>query len=196
MMQAQKKPMGAAGTYYLEGVMETASGFKLNEDKTFQFFFTYGALDRYGTGIWSATHDSLIVLNSKPYPGSDFKMTGQVKDAQKQITIRLDEKNPVIFSLTYCRIIGKGTGSEIRFSKEGTATFPMQPVDTIQLYSELCGERISGFAVAADANNFTFRIQPWITEVFFKDFILKQTEHGLEGGHPLLQKPVCFYRKE
>jgi hypothetical protein len=27
------------GEYYLRGVMETACGFKLNEDSTFQFFF-------------------------------------------------------------------------------------------------------------------------------------------------------------
>jgi hypothetical protein len=35
----------AAGIYNLEGVMETASGFKLNADSTFEFYFSYGALD-------------------------------------------------------------------------------------------------------------------------------------------------------
>ena len=40
-----------AGEYYLQGVMETASGFKLNEDSTFQFFFMYGAMDRVGEGV-------------------------------------------------------------------------------------------------------------------------------------------------
>ena len=29
-----------AGQYYLEGVRETASGFKLNEDSSFEFFFS------------------------------------------------------------------------------------------------------------------------------------------------------------
>ncbi len=40
------------GIYYLENVMETASGFKLNEDNTFEFFFSQGALDRTGSGTW------------------------------------------------------------------------------------------------------------------------------------------------
>ena len=38
-MQAQTKTDSPAGEYYLRGVMETAAGFKLNEDHTFNFFF-------------------------------------------------------------------------------------------------------------------------------------------------------------
>ena len=41
-----------AGEYYLEGVMETASGFQLSADSGFQFFYSYGALDRFGKGKW------------------------------------------------------------------------------------------------------------------------------------------------
>ena len=46
-LNAQKN---ITGEYYLQGVIETASGFKLNDDSTFEFFFSYGALDRYGSG--------------------------------------------------------------------------------------------------------------------------------------------------
>ena len=52
-MLAQSKTASPAGEYYLRGVMETAAGFKLNEDSTFQFFFSYGALDRQGRGKWT-----------------------------------------------------------------------------------------------------------------------------------------------
>ena len=38
-----------AGEYYLKAVMETASGFNPHSDSTFEFFFSYGALDRYGS---------------------------------------------------------------------------------------------------------------------------------------------------
>ena len=44
-----------AGEYSLTGVMETASGIQLNKDSTFQFYFSYGALDREGQGKWSVT---------------------------------------------------------------------------------------------------------------------------------------------
>src|SRR5438477_12312076 len=61
------------GVYNLRGVMEMASGFKLNKDSSFEFYFSYGALDRYGSGKWSLINNK-IVFNSKPYPGNDFKM--------------------------------------------------------------------------------------------------------------------------
>ena len=63
-----------AGTYYLSGVSEMASGIILKADSTFEFFFSYGALDRYGSGKWMFENNN-IVLNRKPYPGKDFKMT-------------------------------------------------------------------------------------------------------------------------
>jgi hypothetical protein len=42
-----------AGIYSLEGVMETSSAFQLNSDSGFEFYFSYGALDRHGSGKWS-----------------------------------------------------------------------------------------------------------------------------------------------
>ena len=67
-MQAQTKPVGE---YQLRGVREMASGFKLNEDSTFQFYFSYGALDRFGEGRWTMKGNSLI-LNSRQSPGLIF----------------------------------------------------------------------------------------------------------------------------
>src|ERR1051325_4784902 len=61
-LAAQNNTM--AGQYSLTGVMETASGIQLNKDSTFQFYFSYGALDRYGSGKWSVQKDN-IILDSK-----------------------------------------------------------------------------------------------------------------------------------
>ena len=40
------------GEYYCESISEMASGFNIKPDSTFEFFFSYGALDRFGTGTW------------------------------------------------------------------------------------------------------------------------------------------------
>ena len=72
-MGAQQKTNTAIGEYYLSGVMETASGFKLNPDSTFQFFFSYGALDRMGSGKWVAKANE-VILDSKPRPLHDFAL--------------------------------------------------------------------------------------------------------------------------
>ena len=54
MTNAQQK--SPVGTYLLQGVREMASGFELKADSTFEFFFSYGALDRYGKGKWKQNH--------------------------------------------------------------------------------------------------------------------------------------------
>src|SRR4026207_896884 len=87
-MQAQVKNK-VAGIYSLEGVMETASGFKLNEDSTFEFYFSYGALDRYGSGKWSMKNDS-VVFNSKPFPGKDFKIVDSLLIKNNYTTLKIE----------------------------------------------------------------------------------------------------------
>jgi hypothetical protein len=57
--QANKK---AEGIYSLEGVMETASAFKLNKDSTFEFYYSCDALDRYGSGKWILKDDSILFI--------------------------------------------------------------------------------------------------------------------------------------
>ncbi|MBK8301812.1 MAG: hypothetical protein IPK90_15565 [Chitinophagaceae bacterium] len=49
------------GEYFLTGVREMASGFLIQPDNTFQFFFAYGALDRMGSGTWSVKGDSIFL---------------------------------------------------------------------------------------------------------------------------------------
>ena len=53
-----------AGIYHLQDVKSTASGFKFNADGSFLFFFTYGAIDRYGSGAWTIENDQ-VVLQSR-----------------------------------------------------------------------------------------------------------------------------------
>jgi hypothetical protein len=36
-----------AGEYFLTGVHETAAGFLIKDDSTFEYFYSEGALDRY-----------------------------------------------------------------------------------------------------------------------------------------------------
>ena len=48
-----------AGEYHLEGVMETGSGLRLNQDGTFDWYFTYGALDLAARGKWTRQGDGV-----------------------------------------------------------------------------------------------------------------------------------------
>jgi hypothetical protein len=65
-----------AGVYQLQDVKQTSSGFQLGADGSFRFFFTYGTVDRYGSGRWTINDDH-IVLQSRAWPGRDFAGAGQ-----------------------------------------------------------------------------------------------------------------------
>lgn len=80
---SQESSISVTGEYYLRGVMETASGFKLNQDSTFQFFFSYGALDRYGSGTWTHTNNK-IIFNSIKQHEADFAIIQSQKQEGKK----------------------------------------------------------------------------------------------------------------
>ena len=55
--QAAQVDAALAGEYQLAGVMETGSGLLLRADGTFEWYFSYGALDLAARGDWSRTGD-------------------------------------------------------------------------------------------------------------------------------------------
>jgi hypothetical protein len=159
-MYAQK----IAGEYYLQGVMETASGFKLDEDSTFQFFFSYGALDRYGSGKWS-TSNNKIILNSKPYPGNDFKLVNSSNKNGYSITVQIEDANTNVYRWVHCLVATKDGDTLYDADRDGFIQFPFL-TDTIHLVSEFCSERISSFPIdKTKFNFFTFHFEPWAPEV-------------------------------
>jgi hypothetical protein len=183
-----------AGEYYLEGVMETASGFNLRADSTFQFFFSYGALDRFGSGKWSINNNE-IVLNSKPYPGKDFKLVSASRNGEQVIIVKIEDPNPEVYSWVHCLVRTDREDTVIDANSSGLIRVPATS-DSIYLISEFCSERISSFPIDKTRYNyFTFHFEPWIMEVFFKDFSLQFIDGHLEGKHPLLQDDIYKYVK-
>lgn len=189
-LSAQKN---IAGEYYLEGAMETASGFKLNEDSSFEFYFSYGALDRYGSGKWTIKNDS-IVLNSKSIPGKDFKLVNAVAANNKFSIIKIDDRNTNLYRLVYCRLKSAAQDSIIAFDETGVINLPFA-ADSIQFLSELCSERVSSFALDKTPAIYTFNFQPWILEVFFNQTAFHYTNEYFEGKHPLLDDKTYRFVK-
>ena len=182
------------GEYSLEGVMEIASGFELKADSSFEFFFSYGALDRYGSGRWSIKNDS-IILNSKPYPGKDFKLVNSVASSHKFSTIKIENSNTYLYRLVYCRVKSAEQDSIFSFDEDGTLALPYA-VDSIQFLSELCPERASEFVIDKSSTIYTFNFQPWILEVFFNEAAFHFSNDLLEGRHPLLDDKIYRFKKE
>jgi hypothetical protein len=184
-----------AGIYNLVGVMETAAGFKLNEDSTFEFYFSYGALDRYGSGTYSRTGDHLI-LNSTPWPGKDFKLLQSSIGKAGRIVFELKEKNTMLLPYVYFIIFSKGKQIPFKTNSHGMAEAIAQPIDSIGVQFEFTPERMSIFKLLNPNHNyFSFAFEQWMAEVFFKNYALKIAPEGLEGKLFLLgEKEHVFER--
>lgn len=192
---AKLTPEKAVGIYHLNDVKETASGFKLEADGTFRFFFSYGSIDRYGSGRWTLEDDH-IVFQSRPWSGKDFAMlTGETVN-ENAITLKMTGANPVLQRYVYFSLQNGAAGTWQQANERGVARFPLQPVTTITLVFEFCPERFTHFIITnPDHNFFEFRFEQWIMEVFFDQYKLKATKHTLSGGHPLIKGDKFVYEK-
>jgi len=185
----------AAGMYYLQDVKETASGFKLNPNGSFRFFFTYGAIDRYGSGNWTIGDDH-VVLQSRPWTGSDFAGVDSRLVNLDFITAKIVGGNPVLLGHVFFSLRNGETGSWIKTNERGEAAFPLQPVASVSMVFEFCQERFTHFRIEDPTHNyFEFRFEPWLMEVFFNNFQLKISKYALSGKHPLMKGEKFVYEK-
>jgi hypothetical protein len=85
----------------------------------------------------------------------------------------------------YCRVLSALHDTIFEFDDNGVLNLPYA-VDSIQLLSELCPERVSSFILQPTPHIYTFNIQPWIVEVFFKGDTFHFEEDHFEGQFMLL----------
>ena len=112
-----------AGEYYLKGVMETASGFNLHQNNTFEFFFSYGALDRHGYGTWSEGKKGTLVLNSDYNNQMPFEILAEKKENNSGLVITLPDYNKALQSETKIVVTYKETEEEQVVSSDGAFHF-------------------------------------------------------------------------
>ncbi|MBC7873051.1 MAG: hypothetical protein H7Y01_03585 [Ferruginibacter sp.] len=187
---------GIAGEYYMEGQREMASGFLLRPDGSFQFFFTYGAMDRFGSGKWSVK-DSRVTFNSRVKPLYDYVLMQSSANSSDFTTIKMDVPNPALLRHVFCSLQKGVEGSWEQMSQEGDIQFPKQEVESVSLLFEFCPERFSIIPVHHPGHNeFTFRFEPTIMEVFFEIFSLQVDPGGLSGRHPLMEGDQFRYPKQ
>ena len=182
------------GEYYLRGVTEVASGFLLKPDSTFEFFFSYGALDRMGSGKWVAKGKE-IILNSKPRPPHDFSLISSKQVTGDFITIKINDRNELLQRYVYAKIKFTDTVMEGMTNEKGEIQFPRKTMEGLSLQFQFCPEKTSVFRPGNEHNYFEFRFEPWITEYFFSDFHLKVDGKDLKGKHPLLDEKEYRFEK-
>lgn len=69
-----------AGVYYLRGVMETASGVKLDTDGRYEWFLSVGSLDLISKGLWHRQGDHVQLISDQPR--KELKILSGLKEMQ------------------------------------------------------------------------------------------------------------------
>lgn len=194
VMYAQQNTTSPVGEYYLEGVMETAAGFKVDADSSFQFFFSYGALDRQGKGRWRMSGNDIIFNSGQAV--NDFLLESSEKTSQNAVLIKLTRTDPSINRFFHAELIQGGQYVHAQADAQGIIQFPMQKVDSIKLFFEWCPEKSSVFPITApDHNMFVFQLQPSILDVQFTECSMKMTEKGFTGPLPFSNEKPLEFRK-
>ncbi|MBG9377828.1 hypothetical protein I5907_16430 [Panacibacter sp. DH6] len=193
-MQAQRDSI--TGVYELTGINEVASGFKLNTDSSFEFYFSYGALDRSGSGKWRINGDK-IIFNSAAWPGRDFRLIQSEFEPGAPVTIIIKSQNNMLLPYVY------GYADEIKNNEypvnansHGEIRLKTTNADSLHLLFEFVPERVSSFKTDTHEHNiFTFTFEAWLFEFFFNNLELSVMPNALYGKHPLLQKEDCTFEK-
>jgi hypothetical protein len=111
--------------------------------------------------------------------------------------IQINDPNALILRYVVARIKTLAGYEIARADEHGRIALTRQPVEEIGLTHELWPDRPSYFAISDPAlNHFVFSIDPRITDVEFRDLILRADDEGLTGGHPLLAGDAFRYKRQ
>lgn len=88
------------GTYRLQGVHDMVAAFHFKPDGHFAFEYFYGAVDRFATGTYSVSGDT-IILKSDKEAGKDFTITFEEK-RKSGFSIVVNDKNKYLTDRIRC----------------------------------------------------------------------------------------------
>ena len=183
-----------AGEYMVTNLREMATGFLLKPDNSFQFFLTYGALDRYATGQWRREGDT-VFFNSGEWSGADFTIVQSEKgDEEDGIMVRLDPPNPMLAAYLLLSLAGGKENSWIQFRGPGELRLEPQAFETLSFQFEFCPERFTALTPVKGHTVFSVRPEQSLFELFLRDFSLQITVEGMKGRHPMMEGEFEYIR--
>ena len=159
------------GEYYFRK-MEMASGFNFAADGKFEFFFSYGAVDRNATGTFSVEGDTLKLKSDKE-PGKDFTVTSQSKQS-KGYMLKFNNANKYLVQNILCIFLTGGKRQEAYTDNNGEASADLAHCDTIYVQHTLFPDILTLVKDKANDNNrFELSLNPSLEQVSFKGIDFK-----------------------
>lgn len=156
-----------SGEYYLTNVREMAGGFNFTPDGKFQFFFTYGAMDRNATGTYTIQGDT-IKLKSDKEPGKDFDIVSQRKEGAGY-TIMIKHENTILASNVRALYFVNGEKREEYADSKGVIHIQEPQCEKIYVQHGIYPDIASLIKDESNQNNFfELTLNPALEQVSFK----------------------------
>jgi len=159
------------GEYYFRK-MEMASGFNFSKDGKFQFFYTYGAVDRTASGSFIVEGD-ILKLKSDKEPGKDFTITGQSK-LGNGYSLTFKHPNQYLLKNIVCIFIVNGKQQEAHSDSNGEVHVDLERCDSIYVLHNLYPDVPTLVKDEKNDNTrFTLQLNPSLEQISFKGIDFK-----------------------
>jgi len=174
LIMANLNVMGQSGVHgeYYFNKQEMVAVFNFFSDNKFEFFYSYGAVDRSATGTFSITNDTLHLFSDKA-PGKDFTVKAQSKEG-KGYRIQFEDANSYFLKNIRCSFfVGKERRDEYT-DDSGVIEFNLPHCDSIYAFHELFPDMASLIKDEKNDNNhFVVSLNPSLGQVSFEGIAYK-----------------------
>ncbi|MBK6963085.1 MAG: hypothetical protein IPH20_03895 [Bacteroidales bacterium] len=159
------------GEYFFSR-QEMVAGFRFSSDGKFEFFYSYGAVDRNATGTFSV-EGNMVKLKSDKSPGNDFVVTDQSK-RPGGYHLKFEHPNQLLVENILCIFIKNGNQQKEYSDSKGEVFVKMHDCDTIYVQQSLYPDILTLIKDEKNTNNrFTLSLNPSLEQVSFKGIDLK-----------------------
>lgn len=184
------------GEYFFRKT-EMVAGFYFSAEATFQFFFSYGAVDRRATGTFTI-EGNLVKLKSNKEPGKDFTITEQSK-SDGGYSIRFSHPNAYLCEHIRCLFFTGDTPTEAFSDRNGMVQIDLANCDRIYAQHLLYPDIATAIKDVGNSNNrFICSLNPSLEQLSFTGIDLTIKDDGSLSWLPnyFLAMPGVSFTKD
>jgi hypothetical protein len=146
---------------------EMVAGFKFSTDGKFDFYYSYGAVDRTASGTFTV-EGKTIKLKSNKEPGKDFTVTNQSKQGEGY-SIKVEDENKYLLNYIRCSFFVRGERHDEFTDEKGIVKVNYPHCDSIFVFHTLFPDFVTCIKDDKNENNnFTLTLNPSLAQVSFK----------------------------
>ncbi len=154
------------GEYYFHK-QEMVAGFNFSADGKFQFFYSYGAVDRNATGTF-LVHSDTLQLKSDKLAGKDFTIKNQSKQ-KSGYNIQFEDDNKYLIKDILCIFFIDGKEQEAFSDENGKVQMALAHCDSVCVQHPFYPDIMIFIKNSEnDSNNFILTLSPSLVQVSFK----------------------------